>query len=153
MKNDNLKIMTKMVLNHFFIITTILLFVFGLINFIVYFKTPNNGTLCYTFPLQVIAVSLPCACCSFLYYSKKEYGKNSFLIRCLIHFFLLIGIVCGEGFAFGWIDEFIDFLVVFSIFLIVYLIVWFTTIRIDKRNSDMINKALHNKKEKESLDE
>lgn len=153
MKNDNLKIMIKMVFNHFFIITTILLFVFGIVNVIFHFDNPEFGRLPFTFPLEVIAVSFPCACCSFCYYSKSEYSKNSFLIRCLAQFILLIGIVGGEGLLFGWINGISDFLVVFSIFLIVYIVVWVSTIRIDKKNSDMINKALHNVKEKENKKE
>lgn len=153
MKNDNFKIMIKIVFKHFLLITTILLLVFGVFNFINQVGSDNPIGLPYYFPLELISCSLPCACCSFVYYSRKEYSKNSFLVRCTIQFILLIGIVGGEGFLFGWIESFMDFLGVFIIFLVVYIVVWIVTGIVDKKSSDMINSALNNVKEKEEKKE
>lgn len=153
MKNENLKSSIKMVFNGFLTITTILLFAFGIMSLFLNADDPMRMGLPCVFPLQIIACSFPCACCTFVYYSKKDYSKLSFIIRCIIQFILLTGIVTGEGFLFGWIESFKDFLIVFIVFLFVYFGVWLVTCLIDKKTSDRINHALHYAKENEDKNE
>lgn len=147
--NDNNKKALKMIFNQFLLITTILLLVFGILKFVWHFAGADESGLPYTFPLEVIVCSLSTSLCSFIYYSPKELTKKQFLIRCTIHFLLLFAVVSGEGYLFHWVNELADFLVVGAIFFIIYVSVWIITYLSDKNNSNLINKALHNIKEKE----
>jgi len=147
---ETFKQTSKMVFNHFLLITTILLFMMGLLKLACYLAGDNMDPLPWIFPLQVIGVSLPTALCSYVYMGKKELTKNQFLVRCTIHFILLIAIVLGEGFAFEWYgDNITGIIPVIIIFFIIYVCVWVITSIKDKRSSDNINKALHNIKQQE----
>ena len=147
---EYIKTAFKEVVMQFQLITVLLLFLLGILGFISYL---NNGDIAasfdWVFPFQVFGISLPTSFCSLVFLSKHELTKKEFIVRCIVHLLLLLVIVFGEGFLFKWWSEPSGMITVAIIFIIIYVVVWVITTLIDKKNSDRINKALHNVKVKE----
>jgi len=146
MKNkEYLKEGFRLVLNHFMMITTVLLIAMGLIKL---FSDSKSGFDWY-FPFQIICVAFSTAILSLIYVSKEEQSKKNFLIRVAIHYVLLNAVVLGEGYLFKWWTETYEMLIVIAVFVFVYVCVWIFTMITDKKTSNDINKALKNKPNKE----
>ena len=140
----------KEVVTQFQLITVFLLFLLGLLGFISYLTNGDSATTFdWVFPFQILGVSIPTSLCTLVFMSKHELTKGEFITRCVIHLILLLVIVFGEGFLFKWWREPEGMITVGVIFIIIYIAVWAITTIIDKKNSDSINKALHNVKVKE----
>ena len=144
----------KFAVREFQLITVILLFLMGVMGFISYLNYgPETTYFDWVFPFQVLGISIPTSLCSFVFVSRHELTKNEFITRCVIHLVLLLVIVFGEGFLFHWWSEPSGMITVGVIFIIIYVSVWVITTLVDKKNSDNINKALHNVKVKEDAKE
>ena len=147
---DYIKNIFKEVVTQFQLITVFLLFLLGMLGFISYLTNGDSATTFdWVFPFQVFGISIPTSLCTLVFMSKHELTKNEFITRCVIHLILLLVIVFGEGFLFKWWREPEGMITVGVIFIIIYIAVWAITTIIDKKNSDSINKALHNVKVKE----
>ena len=145
MKKDKIKELFVMAISEMLWISVILLLAIGLMKLICHDFEPWPWYL----PFQIVGVSIPTSLCSMIYYNKKELNRKQFIIRAVIHLFLLLFIVLGEGYLFKWWVDLEDIIIVLIVFIFVYASVWIVTYIGDKKNSDKINKALKNRRRDE----
>ena len=110
----------KIVITHFFIISTGVLFIISLSNLLFDGNEPLSSEL----PWQIFLTGILGALPSFLFYFKNEPTKNQFRLRTVIHFIVIETVVMTEGAFFGWYESLIGALVHFVAILAVYLCVW-----------------------------
>ena len=128
----------KMVISHFFIITVCVTAVIGISNL---FSADFQGYP-REFPLHMLLVGSTSALPSFLFHFKREPTRKQFILRMVIHFFCIMAVVLGEGFLLGWYDNAVDMAIVAGCVTLVYLAVWFITVRSDNKTEQGINEAL-----------
>lgn len=110
----------KLVITHFFIISTGVFFIMSLSNLLF----DGNGPLSPELPWQVFLTGILGALPTFLFYFKNEPTKKQFKVRTVIHFILIESVVMTEGALFEWYGSLVDALVLFVVILAVYLFVW-----------------------------
>ncbi|MCI6616477.1 DUF3021 domain-containing protein [Ruminococcus sp.] len=110
----------KLVISHFFIITTGVLFIISLSNLLF----DGNEPLSPELPWQIFLTGILGALPSFLFSFKNEPTKKQFRLRTVIHFIVIEAVVMTEGALFGWYGNFVGALVFFAVVLAVYLFVW-----------------------------
>ena len=110
----------KLVISHFFIISTGVFFVMSLSNLLFEGNEPLSPELPWEILLTGILGALP----SFLFYFKNEPTKKQFRVRTVIHFFVIETVVMTEGALFEWYGSLADALILFVVVLAVYLFVW-----------------------------
>ncbi len=110
----------KLVISHFFIISTGVLFITSLSNLLF----EGNGPLSPELPWQVFLTGILGALPTFLFGFKNEPTKKQFRVRTVIHFFVIETVVMTEGALFGWYGSIIGALILFVVILAVYLFVW-----------------------------
>lgn len=150
---ETVKDYLKMVFSEFQLITVILLTIMGVLKLIALISGDSVDPFPWSFPLQIIGVSLPTALCCGVFISNHELNKNEFITRVVIHFILCSSIVLCEGYFFQWWGSIGGLITVGVIFLIIYASVWAISNANDKKNSERINNALHNVKTKEDIKE
>ena len=128
----------KMVFSHFFIITVCVTTVIGVTNLFV----PDFAGYPREFPLHMLLIGATSALPSFLFHFKKEPTRKQFIIRMILHFICIMAVVLGEGFILGWYDNIVDMAIVAGCVVLVYLAVWFITLRSDSKTEQNINEAL-----------
>lgn len=135
-----IQVIIKKIISDFFIITTLIL-----IGVIVYSMIYNPEA---TFDIQILQAivfsgfitSLP----TLIFYSKKELSKKQMLIRQLIHFMILEGMILWSAYANHSIQPgdviqgIFTFGMVFVIYFSVRLKGWF----FDKKEAEKLNKSL-----------
>ncbi len=130
----------KMLIIQFLLISVCVLLGMGLMSVV----TNNHNPWPWYYPFEVLAISVATAIPSLVYISKNELSKNQFIIRAIIHFVLLIGIVLGMGYWFSWWTQFSGIIIVLSVFIVIYVFVFLITYLTDKNESNKINEALKN---------
>lgn len=132
-----MKDILKLVMTHFFVICVAELFFISLVNLFL-------GIECYSagYPWQILITGFLTALPSFLFYFKKEPTKKQFLLRFTIHFIIIECIVIINGIFFGWHTNFVEFLIVFGIVILIYAVVVLYTYIILRSKVKSINSAL-----------
>lgn len=128
----------KLVISHFFIISTGVLFISSLSNLLFEGNEPLSPELPWEILLTGILGALP----SFLFYFKNEPTKKQFRVRTVIHFFVIETVVMTEGALFEWYGSLADALVLFVVILGVYLFVWAYSYFMNMHLARDINAAL-----------
>lgn len=128
----------KLVITHFFIISTGVLFISSLSNLLFDGNEPLSPELPWEILLTGILGALP----SFLFYFKNEPTKKQFQFRTVIHFIVIETVVMTEGALFKWYGSFIDGLILFAVILAVYLFVWAYSYFMNMHLARDINAAL-----------
>ncbi len=128
----------KLVISHFFIISTGVLFIISLSNLLF----GGNEPLLPELPWQIFLTGMLGALPTFLFYFKNEPTKKQFRIRCIIHFIVIEAVVMTEGALFGWYGSLADSLVLFVVILAVYLFVWAYSYFMNMHLARDINAAL-----------
>ena len=139
----------KLVITHFFIISTGVLFIISLSNLLFAGSEPLPPEL----PWQIFLTGILGALPSFLFYFKNEPTKNQFRVRTVIHFIVIETVVMTEGAFFGWYESFIDGLILFAVILAVYLFVWAYSYFMNMHLAKDINAALKRFNEDDEDDE
>ena len=138
--NEALKDTIKMVISHFFIICVCVLTAIGVSNLI----AGSTSGYPKEFPLHILLIGFTSALPSFLFYFKKEPTRRQFLLRILLHFCCIMAIVLGEGRLLGWYDNPVDMAIIAGTVVLVYLAVWFISVRSGSKAEQGINEALKN---------
>lgn len=128
----------KLVISHFFIISTGVFFVMSLSNLLFEGNEPLSPELPWEIFLTGILGALP----SFLFNFKNEPTKKQFRVRTVIHFIVIETVVMTEGALFGWYGGLADALVLFVVILAVYLFVWAYSYFMNMHLASDINAAL-----------
>lgn len=128
----------KLVISHFFIISTGVFFVMSLSNLLFEGNEPLSPELPWEIFLTGILGALP----SFLFSFKNEPTKKQFRVRTVIHFIVIETVVMTEGALFGWYGGLADALVLFVVILAVYLFVWAYSYFMNMHLARDINAAL-----------
>lgn len=139
----------KLVITHFFIISTGVLFIISLSNLLFDGNEPLKPEL----PWQILLTGLLTALPSLLFSFKKEPTKKQFQLRVAIHFIVIETIVMTEGILFKWYEDFISALVLFFVILAVYIFVWAYSYFMNIHLAKGINAALKRFNEDEDSDE
>lgn len=139
----------KLVITHFFIISTGVLFIISLSNLLFDGNEPLKPEL----PWQILLTGLLTALPSLLFSFKKEPTKKQFQLRVAIHFIVIETIVMTEGILFEWYEDFISALVLFFVILAVYIFVWVYSYFMNIHLARDINAALKRFNEDEDSDE
>lgn len=127
----------KLVITHFFIITVGALFVTSISDLI-----EGNKMIPAELPWLILLTGIITALPSFLFCFKKEPSKRQFLVRCVLHFFVIEAIVMFEGRLFGWYSEFLGGIILFCMVLFVYILVWTYSYFVNRTLANDINCAL-----------
>lgn len=127
----------KLVITHFFIITTGVLFVTSISNLI-----EGNEMISAGQPWQILLTGAITALPSFLFYFRNEPTKKRFLVRCFIHFVIIEAVVMTEGALFGWYEGLLGAIILFDVILCIYLIVWIYSCFMHRSLANDINSAL-----------
>ncbi len=130
----------KMVISHFFIITVCVMTAIGVSNL---FAQDFPGYP-KEFPLHLLLVGATTALPSFLFHFKTEPTRKQFICRMLLHFTCIMIIVLGEGYVLGWYDNIRGMAIIAGTIVLVYLAVWFITVRTENKIEQGINEALKN---------
>ena len=128
----------KLVISHFFIISTGVLFISSLSNLLF----EGNGPLSPELPWEIFLTGILGALPSLLFYFKNEPTKKQFRVRTIIHFIVIETVVMTEGALFEWYGRFADALVLFVVIFAVYLFVWAYSYFMNMHLARDINAAL-----------
>lgn len=139
----------KLVISHFFIISTGVLFISSLSNLLFDGNEPLSPELPWEILLTGILGALP----SFLFYFKNEPTKKQFRNRCIIHFFAIETVIMLVGALFKWYEGLVGALVFFAVVLAVYLFVWAYSYFMNMHLAKDINAALKRFNEDDEDDE
>lgn len=139
----------KLVITHFFIISTGVLFIISLSNLLF----DGNEPLSPELPWQIFLTGILGALPTFLFYFKNEPTKNQFRLRTVIHFIVIETVVMTEGVLFKWYEGLVGALVFFAVVLAVYLFVWAYSYFMNMHLAKDINAALKRFNEDDEDDE
>lgn len=128
----------KMSVTHFFVICVAILFFTTISNLVA-----GNKTLSIQFPFQIMITGVLTALPSMLFYFKNEPTKRQYILRFVIHFFIIEAVVMCLGFAFNWYDNIIEALCIAFVVVLVYAVVLIYTKFSDMTTAKDINDALN----------
>ncbi len=137
--SEQFKDALRFALIQFFIITVCVMFVISLVNTVF----GNFGSIISAdFPWIMMLTGLLTSLPSFLLYFRDEPTKKQFYFRAALHFCCIEAIVLFEGHLLGWFGNISGCLIVASMVLGVYLLVWFFSALLQKSTAKNINDAL-----------
>lgn len=128
----------KTILLQFVLISTCILFGTGFFCLV----TGSHNSWPWYMPFEVLGIALVTACGTLIHCSTKEVSKKEFIVRSVIHFIVLLGIVVGAGYLFKWWSEIPSLLIICAIFVFVYAVVFTVMYLKQKNDSNKINEAL-----------
>lgn len=134
---NSIKEAIKMVVSHFFVITVAVLIFTTLGNTI-------NGIKEYPiyFVWQVVLTGVVGALPSFIFYSKKELTKKQWIVRYVVHFFVIETIILTEGWIFDWYSGIFSALTIAFIVVLVYVVVYAYSYFLKFNTVKRVNSAL-----------
>ena len=139
----------KLVITHFFIISTGVLFIISLSNLLF----DGNEPLSPELPWQIFLTGILGALPTFLFYFKNEPTKNQFRLRTVIHFIVIETVDMTEGALFKWYEGLVGALAFFAVVLAVYLFVWAYSYFMNMHLAKDINAAIKRFNEDDEDDE
>lgn len=133
-----MKDILKMLINQFFMITVSVMFFSSFLNLFVDWGVKYDSSYPWVLMLTGLVGTLP----SLVFVFKREPTKKQFVIRCIIHYFLLSAVIIGEGILIGWFENVIDVIGVWTELTVVYIIVWLFTYFSNRSIKKGVNDAL-----------
>lgn len=133
-----MKEILKMLVNQFLIVTVSVMFFSSFFNLFVGWGFKYDSSYPWVLMLTGLVGTLP----SLVLLFKREPTKKQFVIRCIIHYFLLSAAIIGEGVLIGWFENMIDVIGVWGELTIVYIIVWLFTYFSNRSAKKIVNDAL-----------
>lgn len=93
---------------------------------------------------QIILMSFICSLGNIIFYAKYELGKQQMLIRKIIHFLYINLIVISGAIFFEWVatGRISQFVVLFIMIELVYLVVMLINIQWEKKEAKIMNQRL-----------
>ena len=128
----------KSILLQFVLITTCVLF--GVAFFCLITNSHNPWP--WYMPFEILGIAFITSLGTLIHCSKNELSKKAYIIRSIIHFIVLLGIVIGTGYLFKWWSEIPSLLIICAIFVFVYIVVFTVMYIKEKNDSNKINEAL-----------
>lgn len=128
--------MLKMVVQHFFMITVGVLFFTGISALS---RESYPAIYPWTVMLSGVVGSVP----SLLFYFKSEPTRGQFVVRVILHFIFIVIAIMTLGYLLGWYTDLAEGVSVFVGILIVYVLVWALSYRLNITQAKNINDALN----------
>ena len=128
----------KTILLQFVLITTCILFGIGFFCLV----TGSHDSWPWYMPFEILGIALVTSFGTLIHCSNHELSKREFIVRSIIHFFVLLGIVIGAGYLFKWWSVLSGLLIVIAIYIFVYVVVFIIMYLKQKNDSNKINEAL-----------
>ena len=119
----------------------------GLLNFL--FHGDASIEWQWYIPLSIVFTGFCCSVPTFLLWYGDNVSQHRFIIRIIIHFIILYGVVAGFGKIFGWYDTTGGLMVISVMYVAIYLFVWVATSWLLKTDDKKINSALDEIRDKE----
>lgn len=134
---NNIKEAIKMVVSHFFVITVAVLIFTTLGKSI-------NGVKEYPiyYVWQVVLTGVVGALPSFIFYSRKELTKKQWIVRYVVHFFVIETVILTEGWIFDWYSGFLSALIIAFVVILVYAVVYAYSYFVKFNTVKRVNSAL-----------
>ena len=107
----------KSILLQFVLITTCVLFGVGFFCLI----TNSHNPWPWYMPFEILGIAFITSLGTLIHCSRNELSKKAFIIRSIIHFIVLLGIVIGTGYLFKWWTEIPSLFIICAIFVFVYI--------------------------------
>lgn len=140
-KSDMSKI--KFLYQHAIIIAVGILFVVAIEGLLLHFTGKGDEfALQWYHPISMIISGIICAIPSLALEGYEELETRKFVMRIAIHFTLLYCVVMLLGYIFVWYDSVSGFAYVSVAYIVVYIIVWASSIWIYRQDDVKINEAL-----------
>ena len=125
----------------FFYITTCVLFVCAANIQISGYETVSTITL-----WQILLSGFLTALVTVILRPGEQDSGRVGMIKIIVHYFVLCGVMIGCGYRFGWVDLTLNGIVMMAISVaVVYLLVFLAGYWLDKKQADEINKKLKGK--------
>ena len=96
--------------------------------------------------LQILLSGFFTALVTVIFRPGEQDGGRVVLIKIMVHYFVLCGVMIGCGCRFGWMDLNLNGIVMMAVSVaVVYLLVFLAGYWLDKKQADEINKKLKGK--------
>lgn len=140
----------KIIFYQTLMISTAILFGIGVQMVILHFAfgTEYLGWPWYI-PLTIVLTGFLCSIPTLLILSTDNLSRKAALVRTVLHFILVGGIVTGCGFLFGWYTTWSEYAPILVMYVIIYIIVWVTTAWMGKEDEKRINEAIKDFRDEE----
>ena len=133
----------KILFNQTLMISTAILFGVGvqtLLRFLL--RGETEFTWPWYTPLTIVLTGFFCALPTMILLDVDTDSKKKAVIKNLIHFVLVGGVVSLCGYLFGWYDNFYDYLPILIMYVLIYMFVWISTLWLLKADEKKINEAI-----------
>lgn len=133
----------KILFNQTLMISTAILFGVGVQTFFGFILQGKAGfTWPWYTPLSIVLTGFLCALPTTLLLDSDDGSKKRSILRTLIHFVLVGGVVSLCGWLFGWYDSLSDYLPILVMYILIYFFVWISTLWLMKADEKKINEAI-----------
>ena len=100
-------------------------------------------------PISICLTGFVCSLPTYLLLDLDRLKRKLMWIRIGIHFVITGGIVGVCGYIFKWYDSLFALLVILTMYIIIYIFVWFATAWLAKSDEKKINEAIKDIQDKE----
>lgn len=107
----------------------------------------NTFYLIWYMPMSIVIVGFLCSFPMLVLFKDGEYTVS--LPRVIIHGFLCYAIVMTSGYLFRWYTQPLYFLITSVLFIVIYALVWITSILVNRAETRKINKILEQFRDEE----
>jgi hypothetical protein len=140
----------KILFNQTLMISTAILFGVGVQTFFQYIlRGKADFTWPWYTPLSIVLTGLLCALPTTLLLGAEDGGVKRTLIRNLLHFILVGGVVSLCGYLFSWYDNLADYIPILVMYILIYFFVWVSTLWLMKADEKKINAAIEQFRDEE----
>ena len=140
----------KILFNQTLMISTAVLFGVGVQTFLQYLlRGKADFTWQWYIPLSIILTGFLCALPTTLILDSEGVSGKKVIIRNLIHFILVGGVVSLCGCLFRWYESLEDYIPILIMYILVYFFVWISTRWLLKADEKKINEAIEQLRDEE----
>ena len=133
----------KILFNQTLMISTAILFGIGVQSLLQYMlRGQGDFTWPWYLPLSIVFTGFLCALPTMLILDIDSESKKKVIVRNVIHFILVGGVVSFCGYLFKWYDNLEDYLPILVMYVLIYLFVWGATLWLVKTDEKKINEAI-----------
>jgi hypothetical protein len=140
----------KILFNQTLMISTAVLFGVGVQTFLRFVLWGQAGfTWPWYTPLSIVLTGFLCALPTTLILDTEGVSGKKALLRNLVHFILVGGVVSLCGYLFGWYESPADYIPILIMYILIYFFVWFSTLWLLKADEKKINEAIEQLRDEE----